>query len=420
MIPQPLTYVSASQIQLYMDCPRKWYNTYVLGMRQPSTPAQILGTDIHTQAENFLKFGIEPDQSKKAGQIFSRGIHLLPKPKECVVEHGFECKVGGSSLPIKGFIDVYYQEGFEFIILDHKTSSSKRWIKSEAELAINPQLITYAAYAFENLWDEDDITVSHVYYGTKQSFSQRVDVRLTRHSVFQLWRNVVEVIDEMVACHAKNEYDVRQKFSSCSMYGGCEFQSRCATPQKENQDMTQGTLDALLRKADSKSKKKPSKGKDTVLTPAINPPEADEQVIPIEQTSLDDQEIVTITEPSVEDVPVETKPYAVPSPKAKSKVSRVLFIKCFPSKDLNGKYGKVQLYSDLVAPIQKAICEQYDVPHISLVGQYGDGYKMVAAAVAQQGWSEDHPTLYINPIESKGSEHVLDVLIALADEVIKG
>jgi len=406
---KPLTYVSASQIQMFIDCPRKWYLTYVLGMKQPATAAQILGTAIHTEAENYLKFQIEPDVSTKAGLIFSRGISLLPEPKQCVVEHGFETTIGGSPIPIKGFIDVYYQTDDEFVVLDHKTSSSKQWIKSEAELAINPQLITYAAYAFENLWDGDTVTVSHVYYGTKQNFSERVDVLLQREFVFQVWADLVLSIEKMLKCHSETENNVRQNLISSSNYGGCEFRSRCLAPQKENVNMTQSTLDLLLQKADANKSQPVKKTKqDVVLKASINPPEGDEEIIPI-------------TEPSVEEVEtVLPSPDLTPKSAPLTKTQRWLFVKCFPSKDLRKTLGDVTNYADLIAPISKSICEQYDVPHISMVGQYGDGYKLLAAAVAKQGWSTDYPCIYINPIESKGSEHVMDVLIALADVVVKG
>lgn len=78
------------------------------------------------------------------------------------------------------------------------------------------------------------------------------------------------------------------------------------------------------------------------------------------------------------------------------------------------------LYSDFVAEHTEALCKQYDVPHLSLVGSYGDGYKQLAAMVAHGGWPDGVTALYIHPQQSKSASHVLDVLVALADEVIKG
>ena len=46
-----LVYVSPSAIKTFLECPRKWFYAYVLGQRPPSTPAQMLGTSIHAEAE---------------------------------------------------------------------------------------------------------------------------------------------------------------------------------------------------------------------------------------------------------------------------------------------------------------------------------------------------------------------------------
>src|SRR5215475_8269974 len=61
---------SVSQIKLFQECPRKWYQQYVKGIREPQTEDQKLGVVIHEDLENFIS-------TKRA---ISRGPLNLLKP----------------------------------------------------------------------------------------------------------------------------------------------------------------------------------------------------------------------------------------------------------------------------------------------------------------------------------------------------
>ena len=155
---------------------------------------------------------------------------------------------------------------------------------------------------------------------------------------------------------------------------------------------------------------KKSPKKETNLQ-AVNPP--DEVVMPVVP---DDLETTPAAEPARL---VPTKP-SMTSEKVVPQLSqnRILFIGCLPSKDFKKVFGEPMHYSDLIRDLTEDICKQYDVPHISMAGSYGEGYKQLAARVAQNGWG-DRPCIYINPMRSKGCEHVLDILVALADVVME-
>lgn len=414
----PYKHGSASQFETFASCEMKWFFEKIRGFETPAGDAAILGKKVHDALENFSRHGIEPNPETKEGKIALQGIEFLPDRSEfdLHVEEGFHTQIGSSAVPVKGFIDLYWRDGDRLTILDHKTTSSKRWMKSKAELSTNTQLVTYAQYAFENLTDSDKVTVSHVYYGTKSKFSERIDVEMERETTSLLWANIEARIERMVELSTKDESDCRKNFEACGMYGGCPHRTRCfgETNTKEK-NVTQRLLDDLLKRASAPET--PKEKVEDVLNKVegvlnkvedvlINPP-SDEEVIPITEPSV--VENVTVTQPKKKSVKPQT-----------SGKKRVLFIRAYPSKDIQKIFGEVTNYSDIVAPYQRAVCEQYDVPHISLAGQYGDGYKQVAALVAQQGWSLDTPCIYVNPMRSKGAEHILDVLVALADIVVEG
>jgi len=400
---RPMTHVSASQIQLFRDCPRKWYTTYVLGHFQPSTPSQELGKQIHTVAENYLQHAIEPPPSK-AGEIFKLGLPHLPPPKTGVVEGGFEEVIGASPVPIKGFIDFLYEsEDGTPIILDHKTTSSKRWMKAPHELALNIQMMTYARWYLTHNPDTERVILQHLYYGTRSSFSQLVEVSVGSDAVRSVWSDIEATIARMVLAHGKEECDAVQRISSCSAYGGCPFQNRCWTQEKKTMPRL---IDEILA---GNTPKKTSKKNPTNLQ-AVNPP--DEEVMPVVPDDLEAQ-----SQPPTRLLP--TKPSVKETPQPLERAPRILFIRCLPSKDYEERFGKPLHYSDLIRPYSEDICEQYDVPHLSMAGSYGEGYKQLATKVAQNGWG-DSPCIYINPMRSKGCEHVLDILVALADVVVEG
>lgn len=48
--------LSPSSINTFYQCPRKWYFTYVLGIREPPTPKMLRGTIVHRLVENVFKY----------------------------------------------------------------------------------------------------------------------------------------------------------------------------------------------------------------------------------------------------------------------------------------------------------------------------------------------------------------------------
>ena len=397
---RPLTHVSASQVQLFRDCPRKWYTTYVLGHFQPSTPSQELGTAIHTVAENYLQHGIEPPESKP-GDIFKLGLPYLPAPGTGVVEGSILMEDG--KVPVKGFVDfLYHADDGTPIILDHKTTSSKRWMKAPHELALNIQMNTYARWCLTQHPDTERIILRHLYYGTRSKFSELVEVSVKAESVYSIWNDIEATISQMIEAHAKGEKEAVQRISSCSAYGGCPFQNRCWTKEKI-------TMPRLIDQILSGQTPKPKKAKPDTNLQSVNPP--DEEVMPIVPDDLPEALPATKATSSVRLIPTKYPEMGKPP--------KILFIKCLPSKDYSKRFGEPKHYSDIIKDYAADICEAYDVPHLSMAGSYGDGYKQLAAKVAQNGWG-DTSCIYINPMRSKGCDHVLDVLVALADIVVEG
>ena len=384
---------SASQLGMFSECNRKWYNTYILGQKQPPTPSQQFGIALHSVAEHYLKFGnlvmtnIDfPDgvDRDRVIEVFEAGRKHLPIPPLADVETKID--ITDAAVPAVGYIDAIYKgSNDELIILDHKTAKTTRYIPSDFELSENIQMNVYGHWAL-NKFDVDKLTYKHVYYvNTSKPKSVTRTVTVSSEHIDKKWRIYQGIVDAMVSCSTLDEKKVRQNWSACQNYGGCPFVGQChLNPYTERKMGEQRLIDTLLSQTQEKPK--------PIEKIAINPPISESKSEPPEPTS----------KPAVKQESTQAR--------------KTLYIKCLPSKGT----AKPIHYPDLIRPHVESLCKQYDVPHVSLIGQYGDGYKKLAAMIAHVGWPEGHDSIYINPIRSKGAELILDALIACADDVIEG
>lgn len=95
-------HASASQIETFRRCPRKWFFAKILGYPSPSTPALELGVAVHEELERYLLASTTP------GPIASAGLDLLPKPPVDpeLVEAFFALVDPSLPVPIVGKIDL--------------------------------------------------------------------------------------------------------------------------------------------------------------------------------------------------------------------------------------------------------------------------------------------------------------------------
>jgi len=210
----------------------KWYREYVLKIRSPSTPNQQLGKDVHDFLEAYLLTGAKPTSEILAGAIALSGIHLLPVPKtlDMLVEASVE-EIGIASSPvkIKGFIDLLHthrEHGYP-VIVDHKTSSSRRWMKKPDQLIQNVQMIVYSKYVLDLNPEHNEVEIAHVYYGTKTRWSDKVSAKVSRDWVERVWSGILGTIKEMVLAYDSAEKTIPKNLNACRMYGGCFHKDIC-------------------------------------------------------------------------------------------------------------------------------------------------------------------------------------------------
>ena len=280
--------VSASQVQTFSRCKRKWHWEKIGGHRQPSTRAMRRGTAIHYALEIYLKRGHitggvevdiktgnathnitdskppEPDKSRTEGgewwatkRYVEAVKHLLPKPQcdggpEVMLEHKFSIPtLGGEGPPWLGYLDLLEEDVIieetdadeEFLpsvplprildrVNDYKTSSDlRRYAKKRSELIDDIQANAYAKYVFDLDPDAEEVAARWIYMETRNKVKVNileVPVVLSRSGVEANWAKAMEMVKEMVELsEVKDTLTLEANPDACGDFGGCPHVGRC-------------------------------------------------------------------------------------------------------------------------------------------------------------------------------------------------
>lgn len=247
-----LAKTSASQIEEWVRCPRRWYNAQVLGLRTPPTDAMTRGTKIHAVLEAHLTgqappADADPDHVKRVASAIP---HFPPAGKPgLLVEQWIEMATFEGGPKIVGrydaidfearetrglssiFDDADHGDGVEVVNFDAKTTSDFRYAKTPAELADNVQMGVYGAHVLEVRPDLDLLGLRHVYVRTRGAArSMPVDVVVSRGQLQERHGKTLNVIREMGAAAREMPVDAAElpaNTASCNAFGGCPYRRLC-------------------------------------------------------------------------------------------------------------------------------------------------------------------------------------------------
>lgn len=244
-----LSHVSASSIKLYKSCPRRWYERYILDKKEPTSPAMLKGTRVHTALEDYLIKGIQPDPTTEAGRIALAGLEHLPEPKgNFKVELSLEqIPLASTPVPFKGFIDLL-TGGDVPEVLDHKTTSNFKYALTSEQLGEDTQLIIYAKHVLEHC-DADSIRLTHVCYLTKTPHkSQRTSIVVTRTQVNDRFNVILETVEQMLRDSEQPANTIDKNKKHCWAYGKrCPYFDDCqrTIKSKEIKNMSEEHLSVI-------------------------------------------------------------------------------------------------------------------------------------------------------------------------------
>jgi hypothetical protein len=237
---QPFDHVSASQIETFGDCRRKWWYQSILGIRPPPSPAAALGTAVHAALEAFILSGTAPDRTTAAGLIAAAGLPYARPAGTAPLQVELDLAVhpAGRGLALAGVavhgrIDVLDVGADPITVQDWKTTSALKWAKTEDELRTNIQATLYSRFALA--WADwhgrpaASVRFQHVVLTTKGApLAKKTAVDLSRAHIDAEFAALAPTVGEMIdASKIETPAAVPATRSACDKYGGCFFRDRC-------------------------------------------------------------------------------------------------------------------------------------------------------------------------------------------------
>jgi len=267
--------VSATQINEYMTCKRRWVAGYLLGLKQPQTEAMAFGEAGHKMLETYHKTGTPPDvtqpwQFTKDSRIRYPGLSAkkalkhIPPPGTGRSEHGFSFVIKG--FKFVGYIDLeWFQSETELYVTDYKFVSSYQSALDAMTLADNVQATIYATKAIIE-HNVDSVNLKWIYVlSTKNPSARPIETMLSKNQTGKQMQKLLRICEEMYSLkqeiqeiRSKNDKDYNEilniippTMQSCSRYAGCYYINRCNfTPE----EMMKGDLEEMDQNLSDKLK----------------------------------------------------------------------------------------------------------------------------------------------------------------------
>lgn len=234
-----LEQTSATQIEAWEQCPRRWFFPYVEGLRSPKSPAQQAGTEIDEDVQHYLKTAEVRESGWK--KLVRALAPLLPDPKKyaLMVQEPVRLPTFGGGPILIGYVDLAWWKPSERLAIDDlKSTSDLKYAKTAEELLRNTQMMTYAKWGYSVKFARG-VEVAHVYACRKipKTLPAKV-VRVPEHGrplvvtsdhVHDEWHVRLGRLREMgrAARECARALDLTPNTASCDLYGGCFYRNKC-------------------------------------------------------------------------------------------------------------------------------------------------------------------------------------------------
>jgi hypothetical protein len=270
-------FISASQINDYRECPRRWGWKRIARIEDKQKVSALLGTEVDDeQIQPYLRDGRPFDYSKPAlvnergvpltpsGYVAASMLPFLPQPKTVGIQHHFQIPsptwitVDGKrehvGFGFQGYADLWADDSIKLPgcvggvpgIGDTKTSTDiGKWAKTEKDLLTDVQAMLYAlACMFET--GARTVDLDWIYGQTRGTRkAKQVVVRVHTEHVEEQFeainvtalemfgiRQIADVVEDKRSAVLALDPDP----DSCGAFGGCPYQSECnLSPQQLQQ-----------------------------------------------------------------------------------------------------------------------------------------------------------------------------------------
>jgi len=253
---------SASQLETFSACARKWAFEKIDLLPKKSTRAAAFGTGVHTQIERKqtgLEFdfsevrngwGFSPADCAKIAQSALPYIPAFGTPN-LIVEGEFsgvdlstyaiahlthmrpdEVAADRGARPFpwtyKGRIDWRIYTPSRLDVGDHKTTRDEKWIKTADDLRTDTQAAIYSAIAFHRNPALDEVNLQWTYMLTEGARRAKVvlaTVSRAANAAVMLRVDGIAAQATDMRRHLKQATEYPPNYNACDDYGGCPYRS---------------------------------------------------------------------------------------------------------------------------------------------------------------------------------------------------
>lgn len=242
--------ISASAIETFNRCRRKWYFGYVDRIRGEKNEAAMRGDRIHDLAERYLKGEVDPlalsDEDARWWRFLVPGLEFAPTPEDVAAGGwGVEDWVKEPCGPLNfvGKVDFYHLGDRE--ICDWKTTGNVKWRYSKKPRAlaahIQPRVYAYALFKDDPEAHEHGIQFQHVNMQSKgtpdamevwavHEFDDETTTKyIPWQEILDTWQEVISTSEQMaaVATHNPEAETVEANTKACRDFGACPHAAYC-------------------------------------------------------------------------------------------------------------------------------------------------------------------------------------------------
>lgn len=267
--------LSASQIDTWLLCERKWAWSYIEKIKKSNVFA-TLGSEIHLILADWLEKGKSIDTKSEIGKIVLPGLKHLPAPGTpgLEIEKGFELQTAAAKY--RGFKDMqFFDRALDIpVVADHKTTTDFKWAKTEDDLRTNTQAVIYAQDALKK-YNAKEAELRWIYYRTRGApGSHLVKLRVYGPQVSDEMAKIDETAKSIQQAYqeVKKATDLAPNPRACEAFGGCVYMELCnlSTSERMKALMAQETLADKLKKRNAEKNAEKNENASAVAAPAAS------------------------------------------------------------------------------------------------------------------------------------------------------
>lgn len=236
--------LSATQLQLWTECKRKWGFKYLERLPDPPKPGAALGTEVQDeQVDPWLRDGRTFDFTRRSGEIAQKLVPLLPAPISTGKSPGLEVRKKflmpspTGLFAYRGEFDLYAPDsvivpglkGGRVFLGDVKTTGNPKYAKTEESLRKDIQC---QLYSMDIMYETGQDELDAVWFYTKTKGSQRawrVHLHVKAPDVVEQFQKIDAEGAELVTTRLSKPKidDLPPNPRMCGEYGGCPYNKVC-------------------------------------------------------------------------------------------------------------------------------------------------------------------------------------------------